>query len=157
MYSVIYLFLSFLETNTCTPVKGAEKEKESKPSVSSASNSAANDKTSNKLDAVMKHVPDTGSDVMANKVNNSLNHPKPVPEEDVAETVTNAAHNINSPNKNPKPSNPGLQPEPEEPQSVEAMKALKPSAAPAPPMPKPKTHAEWQKSNYFISYLCSQI
>ena len=52
---------------------------------------------------------------------------------------------------------PGLQPEPEEAQSLEATKALNPSPPPPLPTPQPKTHDKWQKSNCFITSLCNVI
>ena len=152
------LILHFAESNASDPVKGVANKKEKKPPVpDTASNSAANDNTSNKQDETTKHPPDMGSDVMPNETNSSLNQPKPVPKEVVPETVKNgAANNTNTSNNSPKPSDPELKPKPEEPQSVEATKSLNPSP-PAPPMPQCRTRAEWQKSNCSITSLSTII
>ena len=112
-------------------------------------NGAANETKSLDNETVPKEVVQNG---VEKNTNSSLTQPKPVPEE-VTETVKDgSAKNTNTSNNNPKPSDPGLKPKPDDSQNVDPTKLLNPSP-PALPTPQCRTHAEWQKSNFFISSL----
>ena len=114
-----------------------------------AKNGVANETKSLDNETVPKEVVQNG---VEKNTNSSLTQPKPVPKE-VTETVKDgSAKNTNTSNNNPKPSDPGLKPKPDDSQNVDPTKLLNPSP-PAPPTPQCRTHAEWQKSNFFISSL----
>ena len=84
----------FAESNASHPGKGAAKEPDKKTLVpDTASNSVANENTSTKQDEKTKDPVHIGSDVTPNKMNSSLNKPKPVPKDVVPETAKNGVAN----------------------------------------------------------------
>ena len=137
----------------------AENEQDKKPPVPDmGSNVQANDNTSHKKPVPIKQVPDTMPNNVVNEANSSHKQAQPKPMEEVPEAVSNAvANKTKSSNNLPKPTEPGLKPEPEEAQSLEATKALNPSPPPPPPPPVCRTCKEWQKSNCFIFSLCNIV